>query len=44
MTHAIAEIAAASYESFTGTQLRALPPRAIKTARKKPAHPRKSGK
>src|SRR5262245_25151034 len=43
MQHAIAEIAAASYESFTSTLLRPLPPKAIKTARKKPAHQRRSG-
>jgi beta-lactamase class A len=42
MQHAIAEIAAASYESFTGTHLLPPPPpKAIKVARKKPAHQRK---
>ena len=44
MQHAIAEIAAASYESFTGTTLRPLPPKAIKTARIKPAHQSRSGR
>jgi beta-lactamase class A len=38
MQNAIAEIAAASYESFTGTELPPPPPpKAIKAARKKPA-------
>jgi beta-lactamase class A len=42
MQHAIAEIAAASYESFTGRQLRPPPlPKAINASRKKPAHQRK---
>jgi beta-lactamase class A len=45
MQHAIAEIAAASYESFTGTRLAPPPPpKAIKAARKKPAHKSKPGK
>ena len=45
MQHAIAEVAAASYEAFTGTHLPApAAPKAIKTARKTPAHQRKSGK
>jgi beta-lactamase class A len=44
MQHTIAEIAAASYESFTGKRLSPPPPpKAIKVARNKPAHQRKSG-
>jgi len=45
MARAIAEIAAASYESFTGTRLAPPPPpKAIKVARKRPAHKSKPGK
>ena len=45
MARAIAEIAAASYESFTGTRLQPPPPpKAIKAARKKPAHQRRPAK
>src|SRR5215510_11952259 len=47
MQHAIAEIAAASYEAFTGTHLPSPPPpppRAIKATRKNPAHQRKAGR
>jgi beta-lactamase class A len=43
MQNVIADIAAASYESFTGTQLPPPPaPKAIKAGKKKPAHKRKS--
>ena len=42
MQNAIAEIAAASYESFTGTQLPLPPPpKVMKAAKKRPAHKRK---
>jgi beta-lactamase class A len=45
MPHTIAAIAAASYESFTGKRLSPPPPpKAIKAAKKRPAHQRKSGK
>jgi hypothetical protein len=45
MARTIAEIAAASYESFTGTRLLPPPPpKAIKAARKRPAHQSKPGK
>jgi len=44
MQNAIAEIAAASYESFTGKQLPPPPPpqKAVKAAKKKPVHKRRA--
>jgi beta-lactamase class A len=45
MQHTIAEIAAASYESFTGKRLSPPPPpKAIKAARKTPARQHKAAK